>query len=346
LSFADGGRGLDQRVFARRACVSALSCAVALACTGVQKEETARAPDREPLADAGAPASPRRPAGPAPASAIEPVPEATAAAPAAEPVSRAAAPAAAPASEPIPEGIQPLAVGDFLPALVSWPQAKQWPQPVLVAAHGAGDNAQAHCELWRRLLERRGVVLCLRGRALSRGSEERGYYFSDHHSLKREALAALDALSRSSPHLVDTDGVVYAGYSQGAQMGLLMLADQGARAPRLLLVEGGAGDWSLQRARSFARSGGRAVALVCGTPGCNRNAERSHGRLEAAGVRVTTHYAPGAGHVYWGAVEPHLIEAFAGLTKDDQRWGPSEEHSAGDSPAPPAPAAGGSSPPH
>ena len=344
MGFADGGRGLEREGFARRACASALSCVVALACTAVQQEETARAPDREPAADAGASASPRRLAAPAPPSATEPVPEGTAAAPATEPVSKAAVPATAPSTEPIPEGTQPLPVGEFLPALVSWPEAEHWPQPVLVAAHGAGDNAEAHCELWRRLLERRGVVLCLRGRALSRGSQARGYYFPDHHSLKREALAALGALDRTYPRWVDTGGVVYAGYSQGAQMGLLMLTDQGARAPRLLLVEGGAGDWSLQRAQSFARSGGRAVALVCGTPGCNRNAERSQGRLEAAGVRATTHYAPGAGHVYWGAVEPHLIEAFAGLTKDDQRWAPSEEHSAGDSPALPAPAVGGRSP--
>jgi predicted esterase len=260
------------------------------------------------------------------------------------PVPKAAEPATAPATEPAVEGIQPLPVGEHLPALVSWPRAEHWPQPVLVAAHGAGDNAESHCELWRRLLERRGVVLCLRGRALSRGSQERGYYFADHHSLKREAFAALDALARAYPRLVDTDAVVYAGYSQGAQMGLLMLADQGARAPLLLLVEGGAGDWSAQRAQSFARSGGRAVALVCGTPGCNRNAERSHRRLAAAGIRVTTHYAPGAGHAYWGDVVPHLIEAFAGLTKDDQRWAPFEEHSAGNSPALPAPAAGSRSP--
>ena len=283
-----------------------------------------------PVGAAGASVTVSNAVGPATARALEPVPTAE--------------PATAPAAEPAPKGIQPLPVAEFLPALVSWPEAEQWPQPVLVAAHGAGDNAEAHCELWRRLLERRGVVLCLRGRALSRGSPPRGYYFSDHHSLKREALAALDALGRASPRFVDTAGVVYAGYSQGAQMGLLMLADQGARAPRLLLVEGGAGDWSAQRARTFARSGGRAVALVCGTPGCKRNAERSHRRLEAAGVRVTSHYAPGAGHVYWGEVVPHLVDAFAGLTKDDQRWAPPGKHSAGDSPVLSAPAVGSRSP--
>jgi predicted esterase len=231
------------------------------------------------------------------------------------------------ATEPVPVGTRPLAVPEFLPALVSWPEARHWPEPVLVAAHGAGDHAETHCELWRRLLGRRGIVLCLRGRAIARGSEARGYYFPNHHTLKREALAALDALGRAYPAFADTRGVVYAGYSQGAQMGLLMLADQGARAPRLLLVEGGAGDWNAQRSASFSRTGGLAVALVCGTSGCQRNALRSQRRLAAAGVRVSTHYVPGAGHTYLGGVIPSLTEAFAGLTQDDPRWA-----AAGDAP--------------
>lgn len=228
----------------------------------------------------------------------------------------------APVSTAAPRGLVPLPLERFLPALVSFPEARRWPQPVLVAAHGAGDNPEAHCELWRERLGRRGVVLCLRGRELVRGSAERGYFFPDHFSLKREALAALEALAREHARFVDTGAVVYAGYSQGAQMGLLMLADQGARAPRLLLVEGGSGDFSRARARAFARSGGRAVAFVCGTPGCARRSRASRERLEAAGLRAVVHHVPGAGHVYWGPLNPSIAEAFAWLTNDDQRWAP------------------------
>src|SRR5688572_24178876 len=40
-----------------------------------------------------------------------------------------------------PQGLTDLPLDGFLPALVSWPDTKRWPQPVLVAAHGAGDPA-------------------------------------------------------------------------------------------------------------------------------------------------------------------------------------------------------------
>jgi len=258
---------------------------------------------------------------PSPPSAITKADTAAVAGTDTEPVTDPAAEAdPAPASPP--RGLHPLPLERFLPALVSWPDAERWPQPVLVAAHGAGDNPEAQCELWRELLKRRGVVLCLSGRELTRGSQAGGYFFSDHFTLKREAFAALDALTRDFPAFADARAVVYAGYSQGAQMGLLMLADQGARAPRLLLVEGGSGDFSRARARSFARTGGLAVALVCGTPGCDRRARTSRQHVEAAGLRASTHHVPGAGHVYWGPVVPSITEAFAWLTNDDQRWAP------------------------
>ena len=209
---------------------------------------------------------------------------------------------------------------DFLPSLVSWPDTQRWPQPLVLAAHGAGDFAESHCELWRHLLGRRGIVLCLRGTAIVKGSEDHGYYFADHLSLERETLAALEALTRRHPDLVDARQAVYAGYSQGAQMGLLMLLGRGNLMPRLLLVEGGSGDWNKARARRFAKSGGERVALVCGTPGCFQNAERSVAVLEAAGVGSAVHYARGAGHTYGGPVMAETALAFNELTRGDQRW--------------------------
>jgi predicted esterase len=238
----------------------------------------------------------------------------------------AAPPPVAPPPAAAPSGTQPLPLAGFLPALVSWPDTQRWPQPVLIAAHGAGDDPETHCELWRRLLGQRGVILCLRGRPMARGAG--GYFFSDHHSLKREVLAALEALQQVAPGKSDTSRSLYAGYSQGAQMGLLMLADDGARAPRLLLVEGGSGDFGALRVARFRRTGGQAVAFVCGTPGCNQRARRSRERLEKAGLRASTAYVPGAGHTYLGEMVPKLVEAFDFLTKDDRRWSPRSEGSA------------------
>jgi predicted esterase len=208
----------------------------------------------------------------------------------------------------------------FLPSLVSWPDARRWPQPVVLAAHGAGDYAESHCELWRHLLGRHGIVLCLRGQAIRKGSEDHGYYFPDHLALGRETLAALDSLTRRHPDLVDPKQAVYAGYSQGAQMGMLMLLGRGSLVPRLLLVEGGSGDWNKAYARRFAKSGGERVALVCGTPGCFQNAERSAAELKAAGVWSVVHYARGAGHTYGGPVIAETALAFDQLTRGDERW--------------------------
>ena len=176
-----------------------------------------------------------------------------------------------------PRGLTEVPIDGFLPALVSWPETNQWPQPVLVAAHGAGDSAESQCELWRELLGARGVIVCLRGRAIRKGSPQHGYYYPDHLALERELLAALESMGQRHAEHADARRLIYAGYSQGAQMGLLMLLGRGALAPRLLLIEGGSGDWTEKRAATFAKSGGERVALVCGTPGCHANAQRSAG---------------------------------------------------------------------
>lgn len=217
-------------------------------------------------------------------------------------------------------GLTELAVDGFLPALVSWPDVRRWPQPVLVAAHGAGDSAESQCEIWRQLLGRRGVIVCLRGRAIRKGSPERGYYFPDHLTLERELLATLESLNEHHPDQADAEHLVYAGYSQGAQMGLLMLLGRGALAPRLLLVEGGSGDWNERRAAQFKKSGGERVAIVCGTPGCHANAQRSAAVLQKAGVQASARHVPGGGHAYWGAVASECGRAFAELTLGDPRW--------------------------
>jgi hypothetical protein len=227
-----------------------------------------------------------------------------------------------PSREASPSGTTELPLPGFLPSLLSWPRARRWPQPLLIVAHGAGDHAEPHCELWRRVLGERGVILCVRGRALRKRSPEQGYYFPDHLALEREVVAALAALRGLHPEWVDTGRGIYAGYSQGAQMGLLMSLDQGARLPRLLLIEGGSGDFGEAHVRRLARSGAERVALVCGTPGCQRNARLGAARLEQAGIRSDVYYAADAGHTYLGAVSELAAQAFVRLSEGDERWEP------------------------
>ena len=200
--------------------------------------------------------------------------------------------------EEAPRGPLELEVPDFGRAVVVLPNASARPAPILVAAHGAGDSPEWQCEHWGAVAQGRYFVLCPRGLSLGGG----GYYYANHFALERELLAALDAVKRSHGAWVRPDGGVYTGYSQGATMGALMVIEHGAKFPYLVLVEGGTAEWSLGRAKRFAATGGKSVALVCGGSGCMKRAQSSAKILERAGLRARAEHAEGGGHTYVGIV--------------------------------------------
>ena len=129
------------------------------------------------------------------------------------------------------------------------------------------------------------VILCPRGVALPGGADP-GYFFRNHLALEREVTAALPALKQELGARLSPGDAVYSGYSQGATMGALMVIAHGAEFPNLVLVEGGSGDWTLGRAKKFRETGGKSVAIVCGTPNCAKRGERSVAVLEKAGLRA------------------------------------------------------------
>ena len=176
------------------------------------------------------------------------------------------------------------------------PDESARPARLLVAAHGAGDAPEWQCEHWGKVSSGRFFVLCPRGTSLGGG----GYYYKTHLALESELVAALAAVRRTYGPMVRPDGGVYTGYSQGATMGALMIVDHGAEFPYLVLVEGGWGDWTLGRAKRFAATGGKSVALVCGGTGCMHRAEAAAKVLERAGLRARAELAPGGGHTYVG----------------------------------------------
>lgn len=204
----------------------------------------------------------------------------------------------------------PLVVPGFGDAIVVAPLDLGSGKPLLVAAHGAGDAPDWQCEHWAGVTKGRFVVLCPRG--LSLGRDSGGYYFPDHFALEREVLAGVDALKQAlGPRLLD-EGGVYTGYSQGATMGALMIVNHGRRFPHLLLMEGGSGDWTFSRARRYRDTGGKSVAIVCGTGPCARRAKASAAVLQKVGLRARAAYAEGAGHVYDGEVGEQSRALFDG----------------------------------
>jgi len=192
--------------------------------------------------------------------------------------------------------------------------------PVLVVTHGAGGTAEAHCQLWSRIAKSKAILLCLRGRARSQNPAD-GEYYPDHPTLERETFAALGALHARYPERIADGPAFYAGFSQGATMGALMLVEHGSEVSRLVLVEGGFADWSVARARTFREHGGERVLFVCGRKECAQPARNSAYWCKLAGVPAQVEYVPGAGHSHDGRVEARIIASLPWLTAGDKRWG-------------------------
>jgi predicted esterase len=220
-----------------------------------------------------------------------------------------------------------LPIADHEAAVVSLPLGATGPRPVLVATHGAGGRATTHCRIWRAIVGDRGFVLCPRGRsmypALSHARQS-GYYYPGHPALDIELAAALDALVTRFPDHVDRTAPIFAGYSQGAGMGALILPGHAARFARAAFIEGGVGqhqEWNLATAQRFADRGGERVLLVCGRSDCHRFAQTTARHLERVGLGARVVYAPGAGHRYDGQVQRLVAESFPWLVAGDARWG-------------------------
>lgn len=196
-----------------------------------------------------------------------------------------------------------LDVPGYDPAVLSFPSGEAPPDLLAVVAHGAGDSPEEQCRAWRETLGDRGVILCVAGPRVAVHSE--GRYFPDHFALERIVLASLEAFGRSFPDIAKGP-VLYAGYSQGATMGALMIVSHGSAFPRLALVEGGFDGWTLARSQRFESSGGKRVLFVCGTRHCKGRAESSAQTLRHAGVDTRVVSDLSAGHTYGGAVATAL----------------------------------------
>jgi predicted esterase len=206
-----------------------------------------------------------------------------------------------------------LEIPGFDPATLSFPGGAEANDLVLVAAHGAGDSPAEQCRAWRRVLGERGIVLCLAGPRVAVHSD--GRYFPDHFALEKIVLASLDAFRKAFPNESRVP-IVYAGYSQGATMGSLMIVNHGDLFPRLALVEGGFEGWTLARAEKFKSTGGRRVLFVCGTKHCRSHAESSAASLRKAALDARVVSDLSAGHTYGGAVAAALENSLEWLVRE------------------------------
>ena len=195
------------------------------------------------------------------------------------------------ATESEAPGMRALAVPGFLPAVLMVPSGVD-PRPWVVAAHGAGGTPEVECDYWAQLTLRRAFVLCLRG---TRINPQAGFYFRDHHALDAELTAAIAAARSSFPRIAKGSGL-YAGFSQGATMGSLIIDKHADELPYATLIEGFQ-PWSTALGRAFARRGGKAVLLACGSRECAQVADsskRSFAAHRAHGARRQAGFLSGA----------------------------------------------------
>ena len=219
----------------------------------------------------------------------------------ASPVGPGAAALAAPAAPVAPVD---LPVPDHGAAVAWIPPDDGSSRPVLVATHGAGGTPESLCALWREMIGDGAFILCPRGVTMDLDAPPaaRGYFYPTHPALRRETLAALAALRARFGDRVDARRAIYTGFSQGAIMGALAFSLDPAPFAGLVLVEGGAEEWSLYTARRFKAGGGRRVVLACGRRACTDAARRSARYLEREGIEARVVDASDTGHSFGGAV--------------------------------------------
>ena len=215
-----------------------------------------------------------------------------------------------------------LEVAGFGNAVVSLPTGTRRPRPVVIAAHGNYDTPASQCRSWRRLLASRAFVLCPRGveRLDSPSADDIRYTFDGREQLEREVLAGLEALEAIVKGYLAPGPVLWTGFSLGAILGAKIAARHPKRFPYLILTEGGHDAWTAARSKQFASGGGRAVAWICGSKGCELAAKNAARRVKAAGSKVFVGLVPKRGHVYGGQLGVLALDKLAWLTQGDDRW--------------------------
>jgi pimeloyl-ACP methyl ester carboxylesterase len=187
--------------------------------------------------------------------------------------------------------VRQLALPGFEPAHIVLPRGEGRKKARLaVIAHGAGERPEPHCAHYEALLPDDYLLVCTRGYPSNKHLPEpqRGYFYDGHPKLGQELQAIFTLLATEEPYAssVELERALYVGFSQGASMGILALherPDLAAHFNGVLLVDGGAGEWTVSLAKRMAERDMR-VGIVCGQPSCREKAERSRPWLAQAGL--------------------------------------------------------------
>ena len=232
----------------------------------------------------------------------------------------------APASSEAPRAslggeIVALPVVGFRDAVVSVPTGAVSARPVVLALHGNFDRPEWQCEVWRGITRAQAFVLCPRGiprpdapRSLDR------WTYGNGGAVRAEIEAALTALRARFGSYVGDGPLLYTGFSLGAIHGVGVVAAEGGRFPRAVLVEGGHDGWTAARAKSYRAAGGKRVLFACGQRACKAGAIGAEKRLAREGIETRIVYGSEVGHTYDGPVAAEVARAWSWLVAGDPLW--------------------------
>jgi hypothetical protein len=217
--------------------------------------------------------------------------------------------------------LAPLPVAGFRDAMVSVPTGATEPRPVVLALHGNFDRPEWQCEVWRGITRAHAFVVCPRGipRPDAPKSLDRWTY-GQGADVRAEIEATLAALRTRFSGYVAEGPILYTGFSLGAIHGVGIVASDGHRYPRAVLVEGGHDGWTTARAKSFAAAGGKRVLFACGQRACKADAAPARKNLEREGIDTQLVFGGQVGHTYDGPVAAEIARAFSWLVADDPRF--------------------------
>jgi hypothetical protein len=230
-----------------------------------------------------------------------------------------ASPGVTPVAPPPPEDwIERLDLPEGGLAYVTPPRGASEPRPVVVAIHGAIDDAGLICSAWRLITDVYPFVLCPAGSKVRKDT----YVWPSSEAIDKTIDRALVALHARFGDRVAGGPAIYVGFSQGANLAGPVLGARKAepRFARAVLTEGGYRGIDGASARAFVKGGGRRVLFTCSQPGCASWFGASRAALASAGGESQLTYSGSYGHSMLPAVRESIHQALPWVVEGLEGW--------------------------
>jgi hypothetical protein len=216
--------------------------------------------------------------------------------------------------------MEQLDLGEGRLAYVAPPVGSTEKRPVIVAIHGAIDDAGLICSAWRLIADAYPFVVCPAGSKLRKDV----YVWPSSDAIESSVGRALAAARVRWGDRIAEGPITYVAFSQGANFAGPVLSRRGAVTTyaRAVLTEGGYGAFDDARARGFVAQAGPEprVLLTCSQSGCAGMFGGAKAALERAGVGVRVVFAGAYGHSMVPEVRRSIHESLGWLVEGAPGW--------------------------